>query len=202
MSSENPDAPDTRSKILMSAWELLEAAQGREVRMSDIARRAGLSRQAVYLHFPTRAELLLATTHHIDAVKRIDHRLSKSRAAETGAERLSAFIEAWGNYIPEIYGVGKALMMMSDTDEAAKLAWDDRMNAVREGCEAAVNALARDRQLSPAHPPAQATDILWALLSVPTWESLRFGCGWPQDLYIEKMKALARQTLVRAPSAG
>ncbi|MBT7717936.1 MAG: helix-turn-helix transcriptional regulator, partial [Halieaceae bacterium] len=27
--------------------------------MSDIAKQTGISRQAVYLHFPTRAELLI-----------------------------------------------------------------------------------------------------------------------------------------------
>lgn len=199
MSSEKRDAPDTRGRILIAAWELLEAAQGREVRMSDIAKRAGVSRQAVYLHFPTRAELLLATTHHIDKVKRIDDRLAESRAAETGTGRLSAFIEAWGNYIPEIYGVGKALMMMSDTDEAAKLAWNDRMAAVRDGCRAAIDALERDGHLSPKHSRAEAIDVLWTLLSMPNWENFRFACGWPQELYIEKMKMIAQQMLVAEP---
>ena len=123
--------PETRERILNSAWKLLEAAQGREVRMTDIAREAGVSRQALYLHFPARADLLVATTRHIDEVKEVDKRLARSRIAETGTERLAAFIEAWGNYIPEIYGVGKALMIMSETDDAAKLAWDGRMQAVR-----------------------------------------------------------------------
>ena len=106
--------------------------------MSDIAKQTGISRQAVYLHFPTRAELLIATTRHIDEVKEIDERLAKSRSASTGLERLEAFVEAWGNYIPEIYGVASALIAMQATDEEAGAAWSDRMGAVRHGCEAAV----------------------------------------------------------------
>ncbi len=193
MSSGNPK---TRKKILHASWQLLEAAQGREVRMSDIARNAGVSRQAVYLHFPTRSDLLIATTHHIDEVKNVDARLAKSRSAATGMERLSAFIEAWGNYIPEIYGVAKALIAMSETDDAAKLTWDDRMQAVRHGCRAAVETLEKEGQLASQHSVTQGTDILSALLSVQTWEYLTINCGWSQQFYIEKTKVLARQILV------
>ena len=112
--------------------------------MADIAKSAGISRQALYLHFPARAELLIATTRHIDEKKNIEARLASSRNAETGIDRLNAYIEAWGNYIPEIHGVARALMALQDSDAAAKLAWEDRMHAVREGCEAAIKALRND----------------------------------------------------------
>ena len=199
MSSGNPE---TRKRILDSAWKLLEAAQGREVRMTDIAREAGVSRQALYLHFPARSDLLVATTLHIDEIKDVDARLVRSRSARTGIERLDAFIDAWGNYIPEIYGVGKALMIMGESDEGAKDAWAGRMGAVRHGCRAAIDALDRDGQLTAQHSVEQATDILWTLLSVRNWEHLTIDCGWSQSLYIEKMKGLARATLVKGEAGG
>lgn len=193
MSSGNPE---TREKILRAAWTLLEAAEGREVRMSDIAKAAGVSRQALYLHFPKRSDLLVATTRYIDDVKDVDTRLAASRSAKTGIERLAAFVDAWGNYIPEIYGAGKALMIMGDRESDARMAWDDRMRAVRDGCHAAVNALHRDGRLAAEHSVEQATDILWTLLSVRNWEQLTIDCGWSQVLYIEKTKSLARRLLV------
>ncbi|MFQ5565053.1 MAG: TetR/AcrR family transcriptional regulator, partial [Paracoccaceae bacterium] len=100
---------------------------------------------------------------------------------------------------PEIYGVAKALMIMSETDDAAKLAWDGRLKAVREGCRAAIDALQRSKELTPEHSADHATDILLALLSVQTWEQLTFDRGWSQDFYIVKIKALARQILVKEP---
>ena len=196
MSSENSE---TRTRILDAAWKLLEAGQGRGVRMGDIARTAGISRQAVYLHFPTRAELLIATTRHLDAVKNVDARLVASRTAASGPERLDAYIEAWGNYIPEIYGVAKALIAMQDTDAAARQAWTGRMDAVRDGCRAAVEALERDGVLAPGLSVIEAIDALWALLSVPTWEQLTRDCGWPQDRYVEAMQELARRMLIAEP---
>lgn len=195
MSSD--DRP-TRKRILDAAWRLLEAGE-RAVRMSDIARAAGVSRQALYLHFPSRADLLVATTRHVDEAKDIDARLAPSREAQSGEERLSRFIEAWGNYIPEIHGVARALMAMQDSDEEARQAWSDRMQAVRHGCEAAVAAIAAEGRLTDTMDGTTATDLLWTLLSVRNWEQLVRECGWTQDRYITEMQRLAARTLLAAP---
>jgi AcrR family transcriptional regulator len=186
----------TRDRILEAAWHLLETGGG-TVRMSDIAKRAGVSRQAVYLHFPNRAELLIATTRYIDDIKRVDDRLAPSRAATLGPERLTAYIEAWGNYIPEIYGVGSALMAMGDSDEEARQAWADRMCAVREGCAAAVAAIKADGRLPDGYTLESATDLLWTLLSVENWEQLTQQCGWSQKDYISRITKLAKTALVK-----
>ncbi len=186
----------TRDRILDAAWRLLEEGPQAAVRMSDIAKRAKISRQALYLHFPSRADLLVATTRHLDAVYDVDARMAHSRSVQPGTARLDAFAEAWGNYIPLIYGVAKALMAMKDTDAEAALAWNDRMAAVRHGCQAAVDAVQRDGQLNPAFDATRATDLLWTLLSVRNWEHLVRDCGWTQDAYIDQIRILARQALV------
>ncbi|EAQ02317.1 hypothetical protein OB2597_19581 [Pseudooceanicola batsensis HTCC2597] len=187
------DQISTKSRILDTTWSLLETGKS-AVRMSDIAKAVGISRQALYLHFPTRAELLVATTRHIDDVKNVEARLEKSRSATTGIDRLHAFIEAWGGYIPEIIGVSAALRAMRDAESAK--AWDDRMQAVRHGCEAAVRAIAEDGRLKPELTQRDATDLLWTLLSVETWERLVRDCGWTQDRYEQTIKDLAEAALV------
>lgn len=193
MSSTNQS---TRDRILTSCWRLLETGDAK-TRMSDIAKKAGVSRQAVYLHFPNRTDLLVATTRFIDEKKNVGIRLERSRAAE-GVDRLDAFIDAWGNYIPDIYGVARALLAMYDTDPEAAAAWDERMAAVREGCEAAIHALAETGQLTDHLTPVQATDALWTLLSVRTWEQLTRICDWTQADYINHMKRAAHAILVEA----
>ena len=188
----------TQEKILQAAWALLEATPEKPVRMSDIAKAAGISRQALYLHYPTRAELLIATARHLDMVKDVDARLAASRAAKSGPERLDAYIEAWGNYIPEIWGIARAFLAMKDSDEAAAAAWSDRMAAMRHGCEAAVAALSRDGMLRDDLDDARAADLLWTLLSVRNWDHLRNDCGWPQDMYIAQITRTARAALLLA----
>jgi AcrR family transcriptional regulator len=191
MSSESTS---TRSRILAATRALLETAGA--VRMSDIAKAADISRQALYLHFDNRADLLVATVRYLDEVHDVESRLAPSRTAASGTERLQAWIEAWGGYIPEIHGVAKALLAMRDSDDAAKAAWDDRMAAMRDGCAAVVMALVRDGTLTPDMTQEEATDLLWALLSVQTWEHLCIDCGWSLERYIAAMQNTARQALV------
>jgi len=164
--------------------------------MGDIAKAAGISRQAVYLHFASRAELLEATTRYRDELLDLDRRLAPSRAADSGVERLALYIEFWGHYIPEIYGVGKALLLAQDTDEAAAAAWKDRMLAMRDGCRAAIEALHADGTLAPQWTPKSATDALWTMLLVPNWENLTIECGWSTQQYIRSMKTLVKRAFV------
>jgi AcrR family transcriptional regulator len=189
------NSSDTRARILDCTWNLLESGDKR-VRMSDIAKASGISRQALYLHFPTRAELLVATTRHIDSVKNVDARLAASRAATSGRARLVAFISAWGGYIPEIYGMSVALRAMRANDAEAAAAWEDRMQAVRHGCAAAVQALAADKMLRPDLNEEVATDLLWTLLSVENWEHLVRDCGWSQTDYERQIERLAKAALL------
>lgn len=193
MSSENLN---TRNRILDSACRLLLSGQGSAIRMSDIAKEAGISRQAVYLHFPKRAELLIAATQYLDELNDVDARLKASRNASSGLARMDAYIDAWANYIPEIYGLAKALLAMRDTDEAADLAWKDRMQAMRHGCRAAVIALKKEGKLAPDLTTKQATDLLWTMLSVRNWEQLTMECDLTPTQYITTMKRMARRTLL------
>ncbi|MFQ5624750.1 MAG: TetR/AcrR family transcriptional regulator [Paracoccaceae bacterium] len=187
-----------RERILKSTWALLERGDGGEVRMSDIAKAANVSRQALYLHFENRAELLVATTRYLDEIHNIEDKLRASRSATSGIERLNRWIEFWGNYIPTIYGAARALLAMKDTDEAALIAWNDRMQAVRDGCAAAVTALDSEGRLTPGLNAKEATDLLWTLQSVHSWEKLVKECRWSQVQYIEQLKRVAAQVLVRS----
>jgi AcrR family transcriptional regulator len=190
------NGPTTRERILQSTLSLLEAGEIRTVRMDDIAKRAGISRQALYLHFKTRAELLIATTRYVEEVHNVDDRLRASRTARTGLERLDAYIESWGEFLPHINGLAKALIAMSQTDEAAAAAWGDRMQAMREGCAAAVQALKRDKQLSRQYKVEEATDILWTLMSFQNWVQFTQQCGWTEEAYGKRLKQIARSILV------
>jgi AcrR family transcriptional regulator len=190
--SRNPEA--TRERILQATVELLLAGTPAAVRMADIAKRAGITRQALYLHFANRTTLLIAATQYVDQEKNIDARLAPSRGAPSGEERLALYIDAWGNYIPEIFGIARGLIAVYDSDEAAKAAWDNRLAAIRHGCEAAVKALRKDGVLKPAS--GEAIDILCGLLSVELWKYWVQVCGWSQSKYIKQVQQLARDALI------
>lgn len=196
-------AADTRSRILDAAWRLLEAdASGGAVRISDIAKAAGISRQALYLYFPTRAELLIATTRRMDEALEVEARLSASRAASSGVERLDAFVAFMGGHLPQIAGVARALMAMREADEAADAAWRDRFGAVREGCAAAIEALAAEGRMAPGWTTETATDQLWAMLSYAAWRELTAECGWTNEAFIRRTQRAARSIFVAPPGVS
>jgi AcrR family transcriptional regulator len=190
---------ETRKRILEATWRLMEERRGRDVRMRDVAEAAGVSRQAVYLHFGSRAELMVATARYGDEVRGLDERLRRYRAATTGVERLEAFVEFWGNYIPEIYGIARALLAARETDEAVAAAWDDRMGVVHEACRNIIEALHRDGMLAPGWPRDEAADLLWTVLSIRNWESLTNERGWSTSRYVGRIQELTKRTFVRGP---
>jgi AcrR family transcriptional regulator len=176
---------------------LMEERRGHGVRMRDIADAAGISRQAVYDHFGSRAKLLVALTHYVDEVLGVRERRRRFQAATSGVERLEAYVEFWGNYIPEVYGMAKALLAVRETGEAAAAAWDDRMSAVRESCRITIEALHRDGMLAPEWSPEEAIDLMWTMLSIRNWEQLTVECGWSTSGYVGRMQKLLKRALVR-----
>ena len=192
---------DTRARILDTTWRLMEKEMGRGVKMSDIAKGAGLSRQAIYLHFGTRAELLIQTARYIDEQLGVEARLEASRRADSGPKRLAAYVAFWGSHMPQIYGTARALLAARDDDDA-KAAWDDRMQAHRHGCDAIITMLQRERTLHASWTHQQACEILWTLLSFRNWEMFTVGCGWTADEYVQHMQCMTRQVLVSDAAVG
>lgn len=187
---------ETRNRILEATWHLMEKHHGAGISMAAIAKEAGVSRQALYLHFASRVELISATVHYVDEVKGLNERFKQFESAQSGLELLDACIDVWGNYIPEIYGIAKALLTSRDTDEAAALAWDDCMGCLRHACQQTIEALAQEQKLKAGWSTTAATDLFWTILSIQTWEQLTKDCGWSNAQYVEAMKRQARQTFV------
>lgn len=190
------DESATRKRILNETWRLVEGQQGKGVRLSDIARAAGVSRQAIYLHFASRSELLVATVRYVDEIHNLGERLSSFRQATGGLETLRAYVVFWGNYIPEIFGLAKALLAARETDDAAAAAWEDRMEALRYGCRCVIECLEREKLLAPGWNIAEATDLMAGMLSVSLWENLTIDRGWSISQYITVMQSSLERIFV------
>ena len=174
----------------------MEKRRGVGVRMSDIAKSAGISRQAVYLHFATRIELLSETTKYVDKIKGLDQRLFTVTEAKDAVGMMDAYVDVWGNYLPEIHGLAGALLAVRETDGAAEAAWDECMSCHREGCGGIVAALKSEGKLASGWTDSKATEMMWVILSFQTWEQLTVECAWPNQQYIQWMKTVLAQTFV------
>jgi len=189
---------ETRSRILRAVWTLMEGNRGQGARMSDIAKAAGISRQALYLHFDNRADLLVATTRYMDEIQGVEELLRPSREATSGQQRLREFVWAMGEHFPNVQGMARGLLAIKDTDSEAQAAWNERMEAIREGCAAAIEMLANEGQLSEVWSVDSATALFWSMLSFETWDQLTTRSGWSNAQYTEQMQALALRSFVKA----
>lgn len=176
----------------------MERRPGKSISMGEVAKATGISRQAVYLHFASRAELMIATSNYVDEIKGLDQRLEALKAAPTAVERLEACVEVWGAYIPEIHGLAKALLATRDTDEATAAAWNANMHCLRELCREIVEALDREGSLAPQWSIEQATDLFWTMISIHNWEQLTVECGWSTRQFVEQMKVTLKRVLLAA----
>lgn len=187
---------ETRINILNATWELMEQRQGQGVSMSNIAKEAGVSRQALYLHFDSRVELMIATVHHVDEIKGLNERLKLFYNAKTGIELLEACVDVWGNYIPEIYGLAKALLKTRDTDKDTNIAWNGCMTGLRDVCQKTIEELDKEGLLASEWSQKEAIEMFWTIISIQNWEQLTIECEWTNEQYIQRIKTLLKRTFI------
>lgn len=189
-------AAPTRKAILTAARTLLAERRPETVSMDAVAERAGFSRQAIYRHFGSRAGLLTALLASVDESEgaRAEVRLVLAApSARASVERLVAW---WTGYVPRFVGTARGVLAGKHADADLRIAWDDRMRALHDVCREVVERCRADGALRSELAPAEATDALWALLSVPLWIQLREDAGWSAERYCDHITALALARIV------
>ena len=191
-----PKQPSTRESILEAAVRLF-TEKGGAVRLEDVAAEAGVSRQALYLHFGSRTGLLIAMAQHMDSGGALPGLLDRVVHARTAVEALDAVAALHAEYHPTIYQVVRVFLAGRYEDEALQAAWDERMESRRDLYHTIVERLQEEALLSPDWDVESATDFLWALTSWQLWEQLVVDRGWSNDEYLDHLRTIMRQTTVR-----
>jgi AcrR family transcriptional regulator len=194
------DYPDTRQRILEAAKELLEASPGAPVPMTEVATRAGVSRQAVYLHFADRTSLFLEVSRQLDASLRTPARQRRVDEAPTARDALreTVALQAWLK--PRLKGVATALDVLRRSDPAADAAWKEREHARLERCEQVVRRLHDEGHLADGWDVPSAARCFWAVTSQRVWDDLAMDQGWSTARYRAHLTALLEGGLVRPES--
>jgi AcrR family transcriptional regulator len=162
--------------------------------MGAIAAEAGFSRQAAYLHFSSKADLLLALVSYVDEVEGLPHLLTRTREAPTGVEALKRFVGLVAALTPRVYRIGIALAAAAEHDPGARAAWTDRMEARRATCRSIAARLQAEGSLADALTAVDAADLLWALSSMRVFEDLVEVRGYSARRY----RNILEHTLLRA----
>jgi AcrR family transcriptional regulator len=187
--------PDTRRRILLSAWEVIEEL-GADIRIHDVAERAGVSRQAIYLHFGDRANLLLALVEFMPETLGFQQLLAHVFAAESGVEMLRRVVALHSTYSAKIDSVARVLEAAQYQDPALGAAWRDRMTRSRAAHHMVIQRIAAEGQLADGWTVDEAGDLFYTVTMQGPWRELTHELGWSTEQYAERMTKLFLNTFV------
>ena len=164
--------------------------------MADVADAAGLSRQALYLHFRRRGDLLVEAARFMDDEAGLDDALAPVRSAASGREALARLATFMARFTPRIYPVAAAAETLRGTDEGATAAWEDRAAHRRLGLEGLARRLAAEGDLAEGWTIETATDLLWTMTSHGVWGYLVEDCGWTPAQYEVHLRRVLERSLL------
>jgi AcrR family transcriptional regulator len=191
---------DTKGRILDAVWKLVSRRGRADMTMGDIARAVGLSRQAVYLHFPSRAALLVAAVRRFDE-QHGDPAARDRRRALPPVASFEAGIRAWMAYLPQVLTVAGALEAAAIVGEEGADAWQDRMRYLREGERFYIARLAEHGLLADGWTVDDALDWMWARTHPSVWRHLVVEQGWDREKFVDRLVRSLVAELVAPPAA-
>lgn len=175
----------TRDRILDAAREILERQAEVAPTMSAIARAAGISRQALYLHFSDRAELLLALVVRVDEREDLQAGLDAIDEAADAVSQIREWARMQSRRNPKIAPLARALDTARRTDSPALGAWRDRTDHRMRGAVAIVKRFRKEGRLHPTWTTREAAALLWELTSFRVWDDLVNDAGVASGRYVE-----------------
>ncbi len=188
--------PSTRVRILDATWQLV-AEQGAGLKLSDVAARASVSRQAVYLHFGDRSGLLVALVQHMDDTLDLAESLAAVNTAPDGPALLEAAMRLNTEFWSQVLPIAQVLEAARHDDDALGTAWRDRMGFRQAVFRAMVDTLATRGELDEDWSVDDAAATLYAVAHFDTWRELRLELGWSNDHYVGTMTRFLRRALLK-----
>jgi len=174
----------TRIQILEAARAIFEELGYYGAGLEAVAKKAGVSRQAIYLHFPSKAELLTALHLHIfdtDVVPAL--RRHPITDAMSGLDVLDATIAADVEVVDKVWRIHESLTVARRQHPEVDQTLIPREEEHYEGLLDVGRRLERDGALPPAMPVGLFTDMLWGLLNLGTFRNLVVERGWSLEQY-------------------
>lgn len=187
--------PDTTTRLLDAARQLLEERGPHGVGMEQIAQAAGVSRQSVYLHFGSKTGLLLALVAHVDAQRDVNEQVDRLWRLPDALTALEAAADLAAATNPEVHRIALAFDAARRWDTAFESAWQDRTTHRLDRYRRLARWLKRDGLLGAGWRIDPATDFIWSLTSVQTYDQLVVERGLSVEQYVALLRTSLRTTL-------
>jgi AcrR family transcriptional regulator len=184
----------TRAALLAATHAILEERGFEALTMTAVAERAGVTRRAVYMHFPTRSALVGELFDYVAQVEGLAASLEHVWTAPDAVSALDEWAAHLARYHPRLLTVDRAVQRVwrDDPDAAAHRA--RVVKAKLTNCRRLAKWLAEEGRLAPGWTTASATDMLFALIASDVIEALIVDRRWSRARLAEHLALLFRST--------
>jgi AcrR family transcriptional regulator len=186
--------------VLSTARRLLEEGGFDALTMGAVAERAGVTRRAVYLHFPSRADLVSALFDYVADAEGLERSLARVWNAPDGAAALDEWAQHVARYHPRLLAVDRAVALESDRDPDAATHRRRVMRAKLQTCRRLMGRLADEGRLRAGWTVEDAADMLFYLDSGELVGGLLRERRWSRRRFVDRYAALLRATFLREES--
>jgi AcrR family transcriptional regulator len=199
---QNERSRRTARDLLDAARSLVEENGFEAATMAAVADRAGVTRRAVYLHFPSRAALIGALYDHVNDRAGLGDSLAGVWQAPDAAAALDEWAAHIARFVPHILAVARAVERVHRRDPDAARHRAKAVEGRRGACRRLTLALAREGRLAEAWTPDTAADMLIALSSLDVVETLLVDRHWSRRRLDTHLRQVFRATFVRSTTPG
>jgi AcrR family transcriptional regulator len=193
---------DTRTSLLEAAWDQVAKHGVGAMTLAEIAASAGVTRQSVYLHFGSRAGLLIEMVRHRDRTSATVRKMVAAAQEAHSEVGFGRFTRLWFRHVAAILPVARAIEAASVSDPDAAAAWEDRMQSLRALLRGIVDRLAATDQLGPAWTKDEATDWLWSRTHIDVWRQLVVERNWNPSDVVDRVSSSLWSELARPTRAS
>lgn len=186
----------TRSRVLGAARALFEERGYHDVGLEEIGAAAGVSRQAVYLHFGSKAQLLVELFGWVEEQEHLGDLLAPVLAEPDAVEALSLLVDAHARFEPGIARIADAAEAARRTAPEMDELVRGRMELRRQGMRRIVARIRAQGRLRSGWTVDDATGFVWALLSPESHRLLVREQGWSNRRWATGTKRLLLAALV------
>jgi AcrR family transcriptional regulator len=145
--------------------------------LEEVAKRAGVSRQAIYLHFTSKAELLQALHRRVNE-QDVAPAFERVWAADNAVAALGAWVDASAEAIPKILGIANALISALRFDPDVTATWEAPKEDHFNDCLRLATWLRREHVLVEGMTAAEAADVVWSITAMWQYEGLVYDRNW------------------------
>lgn len=186
---------DTKTAILDAARQLFEVEEYHAVGLEAVANKAGVSRQAIYLHFDSKADLLTALHERINA-QDVEPLMRKVWARPDALSALDTFVSSSAQASPKIIGIFNALNSAARLEAVAEATFEPPREGRYADCLRMARWLERDGVLADGMTAREAADVIFTLASIPAYEMLVVIRGWSLRRWTTWLRRILRTTLL------